>query len=45
MTISDIGMIIFFNLPPVILMGFLVYLFANWTLQDGRRRHEENKDA
>ena len=41
MTLSDIGIIILINLPPVILMGFLVYLFANWTLQDGRRRHEE----
>ena len=39
--ISDIGLIILINLPPVFLMGLLVYLFANWTLQDGRRRHEE----
>jgi len=43
--LSDIGLIILINLPPVFLMGLLVYLFANWTLQDGRRRHEENKDA
>ena len=39
--LSDIGLIILINLPPVFLMGFLVYLFANWTLQDGRKRHEE----
>jgi len=39
--ISDIGLIILINLPPVFLLGLLVYLFANWTLQDGRRRHEE----
>ena len=39
--LSDIGLIILINLPPVFLMGVLVYLFANWTLQDGRRRHEE----
>jgi len=39
--LSDIGLIILINLPPVFLMGVLVYLFANWTLQDGKRRHEE----
>ena len=39
--LSDIGLIILINLPPVFLMGVLVYLFANWTLQDGRKRHEE----
>jgi len=43
--LSDIGLIILINLPPVFLMGVLVYLFANWTLQDGKRRHEESKDA
>ena len=43
--ISDIGLIILINLPPVFLLGFLVYLFANWTLQDGKRRHEESKNA
>lgn len=43
--LSDIGLIILINLPPVFLLGFLVYLFANWTLQDGKRRHEESKNA
>ena len=38
MTISDIGMIIFFNLPPVFLTGIIFYLGANWVLQDGRKR-------
>tara|TARA_B100000902_G_scaffold110989_1_gene112369 strand:+ start:303 stop:464 length:162 start_codon:yes stop_codon:yes gene_type:complete len=38
MTISDIGMILFFNLPPVFLTGFIFYLGANWVLQDGRKR-------
>ena len=43
--LSDIGLIILINLPPVFLLGFLVYLFANWTLQDCKRRHEESKNA
>jgi len=40
MTISDIGMIIFLNLPPVFLTIFIFYLGANWVLQDGRKREK-----
>ena len=35
--LSDIGLIILINIPPVFLMGVLVYLLVNYTLQDDRQ--------
>lgn len=38
MSISEIGFLIYVNLIPVGFLGIVIYLLANFMLQDGRKR-------
>ena len=35
---NDIGMIIYFSLPPITFTVFVIYAFVKYTLEDGKKR-------
>ena len=39
---NDIGMIIYFNLPPIVFTVFVFYSFVKYTYDNGRKGVKDN---